>query len=95
MINITVKATDGRAIVFDFAECVGVSDKQAAFGDSRKTKAFERLASFLLSAPADKAEAFLNKYDPQLAALKADPNAKTWIEGEQDIRERIKALLAK
>ncbi|MFA5379711.1 MAG: hypothetical protein WC455_28390 [Dehalococcoidia bacterium] len=95
MSSVTVKATDGLAISFEFAECVGVSDKQAAFGDSCKTKAFERLASFLLSAAVDKREAFLAKYEPQLAAIKADTNAKGWIEGEQDIRERIKALLAK
>ena len=95
MSMVTVKAMDGRTINFDFSDCVGVSDKQAAFGDSRKTKAFESLASFLVAAPQDKVEAFLTKYEPQLAIIKANTSAKDWIEGSQDIRERIKALLAK
>jgi hypothetical protein len=93
---VTVKTTDKtREIGFEFAECVGVSDKQAAYGDSCKTKAFEHLASFLLSAPQDKVEAFLTKYEPQLTILKANTNAKDWIEGEDDIRERIKSLLGR
>ena len=95
MSTVTLRAMDGRTIGFEFADCVGVSDKQAAFGDSRKAKAFRHLCSFLLSAPADKVEAFLTKYEPQLAVIKADTNAKGWIEGEDDIRERIKALLVK
>jgi hypothetical protein len=92
--KVTVRTMDhSKEISFEFTDCSGVSDKQANYGTSCKSKAFERLASFLVEANSDKADAFLSKYAPQLAIIKADTDAKKWIEGSGDIREMIKALL--
>lgn len=95
MMAVKGKTMGGTEIVIEYAECAGVSEAQANYGTNCKTKAFSSLIGFLSNAGTDKVEAFLSKYDTQLAIIKADTNAKSWIEGEQDIRQRIKALIAK